>query len=239
MDRSLLSVIVPTKNEEAIIEDCLRALQKQRTAHPYEVIVVDAQSQDKTREIASRYGARIVIEDRPGKGLARQKGAEEARGEILCFTEADCQVPETWIETIAQAFSADAMTIAVTGGYTLTKSNWFYGLLVRIYHPISVHLFYLLYGHHSLRATNFAVRARAFWEVGGFNTDTMELDDVEFSMRARKYGVIRFHPKMGVRTLDRRFRHRLGSYLVEFTVSYYKIGIRRQALARPVYKDIR
>lgn len=239
MEQPLVSIIVPTKNEEMIIEDCLVSLMEQRAKQPYEIIIVDTNSKDKTLEIAARYGARIITEDRPGKSVARQKGAQAARGKILCFTEADCQVPETWIETVVQTFRADSRTLAVTGGYTLTNSKWSYSLLVRIFHPISVYLFYVLYGHHSLRATNFAVLAQSFREIGGFNTDTLELDDLEFSMRAKKYGRIRFVPALSVLTLDRRFRNRLGSYLIEFAISYYKIGIRRQIVTRPVYKDIR
>jgi len=239
MENPLVSVILPTKNEEMAIEACLLSLKEQQTQFPYEIIVVDTRSEDKTLEIASQYGTRIITEDRPGKSVARQKGAQEAMGEILCFTEADCRVPETWIETIGKTLMADLQIIAVTGGYTLTESNRFYTLLVRLFHPISVHVFHALHGHHSLRATNFAVRAQGLKEIGGFNTETMELDDVEFSMRASKYGRIRYVPAMSVLSLDRRFRNRLWSFLMEFAISYYKIAIRRQAVTRPVYKDIR
>ena len=221
------------------IEDCLHSLTAQRTECPYELLIVDTQSKDRTLEIASRYGARIISEERPGKSIARQKGAEAAMGEILCFTEADCQVPETWIETIVQTFKADAKAIAITGGYTFAKSDWFYNLLARIFLPVSVYLFYLFYGHHSLRATNFAIRTGAFREIGGFNTATKELDDVELSMRAKNQGSIRFIPAMAIQTLDRRLRNRLGTFVKEFMISFYQVCIRRQAAKVSIYKDIR
>ena len=234
-----ISIIVPTKDEEGAIEDCLKSIKAQRTQYPFEVLVVDTNSKDKTLEIAKRHGARIIQESRPGKPIARNTGSLQAKGNILCFTEADCQVPETWVETIGQTFRDDPGVVALSGAYTLIKTTWFYRWLIRIFTPLSVYLFYIFFGYHSLRGTNLAVRKSAFNEVGGFNNDMLELDDVDFGMRIKNLGRIRYLSALSVRTLDRRFRNRLGRFLAEFTRSFYTVCIRRQAIKGSVYQDVR
>ncbi|HEX9121173.1 MAG TPA: glycosyltransferase [Terriglobales bacterium] len=89
-----VSVIVPARNEEACLGACLDSLLAQ-TGTDFEIIVVNDQSTDRTREIAaSRAGVR-VIEAGPlaagcsGKCNAAQSGADVARGEWLLFTDAD------------------------------------------------------------------------------------------------------------------------------------------------------
>ncbi len=89
-----MSVIVPARNEEACLGACLDSLLAQ-TGVKLEVIVVDDQSTDRTREIAAARAAVRVIEAGPlapgcsGKCNAAQSGADAARGEWLLFTDAD------------------------------------------------------------------------------------------------------------------------------------------------------
>jgi len=89
-----VSVIVPARNEEACLEDCLRSLLAQEGVE-CEVIVVDDGSTDRTREIAQSFAAVTVISagELPvgwsGKCNAAWTGAKDARGEWLLFTDAD------------------------------------------------------------------------------------------------------------------------------------------------------
>jgi glycosyltransferase involved in cell wall biosynthesis len=90
----LVSVIVPARNEEASLADCLQSLVSQ-TGVLFEIIVVDDHSTDRTREIASSFPGVKVIEAGPlpagwtGKNNAVTAGAEAARGAWLLFTDAD------------------------------------------------------------------------------------------------------------------------------------------------------
>ncbi|HVZ17858.1 MAG TPA: glycosyltransferase [Terriglobales bacterium] len=90
----VVSVIVPARNEEACIADCLRSLQEQ-TGIDYEIIVVNDNSTDCTREIARSLGGVKVIDAPPlppgwaGKNHAVHVGAQAARGKWLLFTDAD------------------------------------------------------------------------------------------------------------------------------------------------------
>ena len=82
----MLSVIIPTYNEENYLGVLLECLKNQ-TFRDFEVIVADADSKDKTREIAKKTDTKIVKGGRQAFG--RNNGAKSARGDILVFMDAD------------------------------------------------------------------------------------------------------------------------------------------------------
>lgn len=93
-----LSAIVITKNEEHNIGRCLDSL-----AFTDEQIVVDAQSQDKTVEIAQQKGAQTFVRPWPGYGQQKNFAAGQARGEWLLFIDADEEVPPQLAQNIREA----------------------------------------------------------------------------------------------------------------------------------------
>jgi glycosyltransferase involved in cell wall biosynthesis len=92
--RPTVSVIVPARNEEASLADCLRSLVAQTNVN-FELIVIDDHSTDRTSEIAASFPGVQIIEAGPlpegwtGKNNAVSTGARQARGEWLLFTDAD------------------------------------------------------------------------------------------------------------------------------------------------------
>lgn len=107
-----ISVVVPTYNEEDYIEGCLKALQNQ-TKKPFEIIVVDNNSTDRTSEIAKSYGAKVVKEKKKGVIFARNKGFDSAKGDIIARCDADSRPTPQWIEKIIYNFRnrpIDALT---------------------------------------------------------------------------------------------------------------------------------
>lgn len=114
---SLVSVIVPARNEANRIGELLRALSVQ-SAQPLEVIVVDDESTDKTAFVARRLGARVVqAPPRPdgwmGKTWACQSGADEAAGDTLLFLDADVWLAPDAIERLREAHDRQAAVISV------------------------------------------------------------------------------------------------------------------------------
>src|SRR3989338_6888236 len=91
----MLSIIIPTYNEEKYLPKLLDCIKKQ-TYKDYEVIVADANSKDKTRQIAKKYGCKIVKGGMPGVG--RNNGAKAAKGGILLFLDADSLIEGDFIE---------------------------------------------------------------------------------------------------------------------------------------------
>jgi cellulose synthase/poly-beta-1,6-N-acetylglucosamine synthase-like glycosyltransferase len=97
----LASVIVPVYNGASTLGACLRALAQQTVpGDSYEVIVVDDGSTDASAAIGARHGAQVVHQAHAGAAAARNRGARAARGEILLFTDADCEPQEDWIEAM-------------------------------------------------------------------------------------------------------------------------------------------
>ena len=92
-----LSVVIPTKNEEANIGACLDAFASFR--NEIELIVVDNSSPDRTREIAAAKGAKVLVQG-PERCAQRNRGWREATGDYVLFVDADMIVPEATIKEI-------------------------------------------------------------------------------------------------------------------------------------------
>jgi len=122
MTRATLSVVVVTLNEEERIRECLDSV-----AWADEVIVVDAESQDKTAAIAREATDQVIV--RPWPGFAAQKnfGLEQASGEWILSLDAD--------ETVSPALRAEITAVLERGGaaagYAVPRRNVFWGRWVR------------------------------------------------------------------------------------------------------------
>lgn len=87
----MISIIVPSYNEEGNIENTVKKLKDLELKEDKEIVIVDDGSQDKTAEKARKSNADKVVtyKQNRGKGYAMKKGVEEAEGEIILFTDAD------------------------------------------------------------------------------------------------------------------------------------------------------
>jgi len=118
----VVSVIVPARNEEASLADCLESLVGQRDV-AHEIVVVDDGSTDGTRKIAESLARVRVISPSPlpagwtGKNNALIAGAAAARGEWLLFTDADTvHSPGSLARTLAEAKEHDAAMLSYSPG---------------------------------------------------------------------------------------------------------------------------
>ena len=91
-----ISIILPTLNEEKGIGKTIDSIDKdyfKKKGWEIEIIVVDGNSKDKTREIAEKKGAKIIIEPRKGYGRAYKTGLAKAEGDIIVTGDADATYP--------------------------------------------------------------------------------------------------------------------------------------------------
>ncbi len=105
----MISVIIPTLNEEAYLPKLLASLERQGY-QDFETIVSDASSQDRTRAIARQYGALVVQGGLPG--VARNAGARRASGELLFFIDADVVLPDDFLENAFNEMSERSIDMA-------------------------------------------------------------------------------------------------------------------------------
>jgi glycosyltransferase involved in cell wall biosynthesis len=113
-----ISVIIVTRNRANWLDEALRSLARQ-TRTPDEVIVVDNDSLDNTREVALRYNDTLNIkyffESCRGVQYARNAGIENAKGDVIAFIDDDCEADKDWLKNIEKPFIKDPK-IGVVGG---------------------------------------------------------------------------------------------------------------------------
>lgn len=107
----IFSIIIPTYNEEEYLPILLESIKKQEF-DGYEVIVADANSTDKTREIAKDYGCIVVEGGLPAVG--RNNGAKVAKGEYLLFLDSDLKLTDDYLRDVLYEFKMEHLGIAIS-----------------------------------------------------------------------------------------------------------------------------
>jgi glycosyltransferase involved in cell wall biosynthesis len=220
--RPRFSVVVPALNEQFSIGDCLASLRQQDFNGGFEVIVVDNNSTDNTAAIARSFGGTVVHERQPGVCAARQRGTEEARGEIVVSTDADTTFDRGWLSGIDRTFVANPGAVAVAGPCRYFAAPWWGSLYVRTLFGM-VHLVFVLTGHvFYVTATNFAFRKSA-WT--GYDTVlTQGGDELDLLRRLRARGRVAFDMSNPTLTSARRLHRGLLYNIVVTYVYYYLLG---------------
>ena len=115
-----LSVVIPTMNEEAslglVLDEVNKALSK--IDGESEVLIVDTNSKDRTREIAVEKGARVIDEPRRGYGRAYKTGFKAAKGEIIATLDADMTYPASDIPKFVWALDKHDLDFITTDRLT-------------------------------------------------------------------------------------------------------------------------
>jgi len=108
MKGPLISIAIPTKNEEVALERFLKTLKRQKYKN-FEVIVVDGHSADSTIAVAKKYGAEVVSEYGKHKSPAnaRNIGIEKSRGELIAVLDSDVEVDPDFIQKTVDIYLKD------------------------------------------------------------------------------------------------------------------------------------
>ncbi len=178
------SVIVCTRNGKSRIDACLRAISEMSFG-PFETIVIDDGSSDGTAAFVAERFPSVRLYSIPPSGLsaARNKGAAMASGEILAFTDDDCEPDKEWIIRLDRAFQDS--DIAAAGGPNLPPppKNPTEAVVCSAPGAPSHVLLDDTTAEH-IPGCNLAVRKRVFNEIGGFDPAFRTAgDDVDFCWR--------------------------------------------------------
>jgi rSAM/selenodomain-associated transferase 2 len=165
-------------NEEKSIAATLQALAR---LQPYETIVVDGGSQDRTAEIAAEFGVKVIPSER-GRARQMNRGAREASGDVLLFLHADTRLPSTAFSDIAGAMG-DPRYVGGRFDVELDGKHWLLPLVGRLISYRS-RLSKVATGDQA----QFARRA-VFQRMGGF-ADIPLMEDIAFCRALKRLGEV-------------------------------------------------
>lgn len=234
-----ISVVIGAYNEEKLLPRCLEAFKNQSyPADKFEVILVDNDSKDSTSQIAKDYGVRVYkYTDFQGIAAVRRYGAEQARGEIIAFTDADSVVPNDWLEKIDTLLS-DPNVVCVGGPGKSDKESFFQDFIYWFYD-----LFHILNhtaGKPLMWGFNMAVKKDAYEEVGKINGSLLAYEDWDLSFRLQKqFGRenVRYIRDLRVKTSTRKQDNIfiLIRYAIDGISNYVNFVILRRAKSNPAF----
>jgi glycosyltransferase involved in cell wall biosynthesis len=182
-----ISIIIPVYNAAQTIARCLTAVFD-ATLRPFQVIVVDDGSTDRSAEIAATFPCQVVrLARNTGAAAARNRGAALARGANLFFLDADIVSPVDAVERIIRIFESRPEVSAVFGSY---QKNTVPTNFISVYKNLSHHYTHQVSaGEAATFCAGFgAVRRQVFTAFGGFDETQRALEDIEFGYRLHRAG---------------------------------------------------
>ncbi len=198
LENPTVSIIIAVKNETENIITCLESLINQK--YPKEktqILVIDDQSTDDTYTRVKSYSLKhknitCLQSDNPSgwnssKKAALEAGYKYATGELLLYTDADCQPPVGWIQGLANCFKPQTGLVAGFSPQTCTlKKQWNRFLFVdSLSAAIVAATTILMQNGATCTGRNLAIRKQTLDEIGGYTTlpDTLSGDD-DFILQA-------------------------------------------------------
>ena len=184
-----VSIIIPTFNGALRIGNCLHALLLQAIESNAEIIVVDDGSSDNTCDVVRRYtGVRLISQANSGPAAARNRGALEAKGRIILFTDDDCVPTTGWLSAMLKPFE-DPTVIGVKGAYR-TRQKALVARFVQFDYEDRYRLMADLPEIDFVDTYSAAFRRDRFLELNGYDTSfpVACAEDIELSYRMSERG---------------------------------------------------
>ncbi len=180
----MISIVIPTLNEEKYLPKLLDCIKNQ-TYKGYELIVADADSGDKTKKIAKKYGCKIVKGGLPAIG--RNNGAKIAKGDILLFFDADVQIDKNFLKNAVNEFKKKNLDAA--GCFIYPAGNNF---IDKIFFGIfNLWTFITQYFYPNASGGGIFCKTSIHKKVNGFDETIKLSEDMDYVKRCSKQGKFR------------------------------------------------
>lgn len=199
MAKPIISVVVPAYNEENFVGDCLDCLKAQDFTHPFEIILIDNSSQDKTAEIAQKKKVKVVKESQKGVIFALSTGVKHAQAPLIAFTDADCRPHPQWLSGLYRHFEENPNLDAVGGVFSFFDGSKLLDFFAWVTRSWNWHL----------SGGNMSIRKASLERIGGLKPAVNFGFDTELSLRLQKQGTMLIDPQNIMPTSARRFNHNL------------------------------
>jgi GT2 family glycosyltransferase len=192
-----VSVIIPVHNGASRICRCLDALKNQTIGRDVEIIVVNDGSSDNTAEVIRMQHpwVRLLNQNNAGPAAARNRGAAEATGSIIMFTDDDCEPAPEWLDAMLQPFS-DSEVVGTKGAYRTRQPQ----VMARFVQTEYEDKYRLMARHANIDfidTYSAAFRREKFQEMNGYDTQfpVACAEDIELSYRMAARGwIMKFVP---------------------------------------------
>lgn len=184
----ILSVIIPSFNEEKYIAECLRHVKKQSISPDmYEILLVDNDSTDNTVNIAKKYNVSVLHYTANHQlGSVREHGVKHALGAIIAFIDADIRIPETWLSDVVHIFNTTKLVCI--GGKVLPERKTLLNNFIFFKYDAGYRISQF-FGKVLLWGSNMAIYKNVYEAVGGFDKKLHMAEDWDLSIRLQKiYG---------------------------------------------------
>jgi len=196
---SFVSVIVPTYNSFWSLRLCLKTLLGQDTSVPYEIIVSDDGSTDKTESFMAEYKGddriKYIAHNNVRLAENRNIGARNAEGSFLIFLDADMLATENFISAHYEALAEVGESGVICGSVPVAQEckqspigrylneKWNRRLLMLAKEPDNILL---------MQGGNFSITKEFFWSVGGFAASFKQYggEDIDFFIKASQQGAM-------------------------------------------------
>lgn len=218
LSQKMISIIIPAYNEEKYLPSLLKCIRNQ-TCRDYEIIVADAGSRDNTRQIAKKYGCRIVKGGLPAVG--RNNGAKAAKGSILLFLDADVVLDDNFLKNAVNEFKERELDIA--GFYIHPLGNKAIDKIFFCIFNLWIFATQLFYPNAS--GSGILCRKWLHKKIKGFDETIKLSEDMDYAKRCGKYGRFRIIKSAKSYIAMRRFEKE-GRFNVGFKLllsAFYRI----------------
>jgi glycosyltransferase involved in cell wall biosynthesis len=164
--RLRVSIVIPAYNEEGHLRPCLEAIQAQ-TVQPFEVIVVNNNSNDSTAAMARSFPfVRVIDEPQQGRVFARNAGFDAARGDVIGRIDADIRLPRNWVEHVQTFYEQPGNDQKAWTGSGYFPNIQFPRLVSFCYALLAFQFNKLLLGHCTLWGSNMAITRNQWRRIG-------------------------------------------------------------------------
>lgn len=239
----MISFIIPTKNEESVLEKTLRCLV--RYSGPHEIIVSDGKSTDGTVAIAKKYADKALEykgEAKQGIAAGRNAGAAAAEGDLLLFLDADMYIdePDEFFKVAIDCFGKDPKLVGLTVNLRVfpEMATWADRF---IFSALSAQ--YLIennfLGIGAASGEFQMIKKDAFRQVGGYNEYLAAAEDHDLFRRLTKIGRTRFEKTLTAYHTGRR-AHAIGwpKLLFTWAVNGLSVLLFKKSVSRE-WKEVR
>jgi glycosyltransferase involved in cell wall biosynthesis len=183
------SIVVPAYNAKQSIRQLLTSLEHQDVPRDnYEIIVVDDGSKDGTEAVVREFpNVALLKQQNRGPSAARNLGAWQAKGEIILFTDSDCEAASDWISQMVAPME-DPTVVGVKGSY-LTRQSSLVARFIQVEYEEKYRKMSRKESIDFIDTYAAAYRKDVFVKYKGFSEEIWGAEDVEFSFRLSQDGL--------------------------------------------------